>query len=142
MSLNLLIVDDSAVMRSMIVKTLRLSGVEVGELHQAPNGLEGLKVLAQHRIDLVLVDMNMPIMGGQEMIEKLRARPETAELPVIVVSTDGSAGCAEMAKEHGAHFVHKPFTPEMLRDKIREATGATKDENAGSQSVSSGGPDF
>lgn len=140
--MNLLIVDDSAVMRSMIVKTLRLSGIELGELHQAGNGLEGLKVIGAHPIDLVMVDMNMPVMGGQEMIEKLRAQPATADLPVIVVSTDGSAECAEMAKAHGAHFVHKPFTPEMLRDKIREATGAIQDESAGNQSVSSGGPDF
>lgn len=142
MSLNLLVVDDSAVMRSMIIKTLGLSGIAVGELHQASNGLEGLQVIEKNWIDLVLVDINMPVMNGQKMIEELRAKPETSKLPVIVVSTDGSEACEEMAQRHAAHFVHKPFTPETLRDTIRRATGATDDEIAGSQAVPSDGPDF
>jgi two-component system chemotaxis response regulator CheY len=141
-SLNLLIVDDSAVMRSMIAKSLRLSGIEVGDLHQSGNGLEGLRVIEENRIDLVLVDINMPVMGGPEMIEKLRARPETANLPVIVVSSDGSTGGKEMARHHAARFVHKPFTPEVLRDAIRQVMGATDDEIAGNRPVPSGGPDF
>ena len=69
MSLNVLVVDDSAVMRAMIIKTLRLSGLPLGEVHEAANGQEGLGTLDEHWIDLVLVDINMPVMNGEEMIE-------------------------------------------------------------------------
>lgn len=142
MSLNLLVVDDSAVMRSMIIKTLRLSGVELGELYEAANGLEGLRVLEANHVDLVLVDINMPVMNGEEMIEKMRANPETVFVPVMVVSTDGSAACQEMARRHGAQFVHKPFTPEKMRDMIRGMMGVTNDGIPESRAVSSDGPDF
>ena len=142
MSLNVLVVDDSAVMRSMVIKTLGLSGIATGEIHQACNGLEGLKLIEKNWIDLVLVDINMPVMNGQEMIEKLRANPDTADLPVIVVSTDGSAARVEMMQHHGARFVQKPFTAELLRDTILQVTGATHDELAGNRAVQSDGPDF
>ena len=87
MSLNILVVDDSAVMRAMIVKSLRLSGVPVSEVHQAANGEEGLQALDDNWIDLALVDINMPIMDGEQMIDRMRDNPETQNLPVIVVST-------------------------------------------------------
>jgi two-component system, chemotaxis family, chemotaxis protein CheY len=142
MPLNVLVVDDSAVMRQMIIKTLGLSGIPVGEIHQANNGLEGLKVIEKSWIDLVLVDINMPVMNGQEMIKELRSRSETASLPVIVVSTDGSVARIQMMQEHRAEFVHKPFTAETLRDKILKATGVTYEELTGSGTVQSDGPDF
>lgn len=142
MSLNVLVVDDSAIMRQMIVKTLGLSGIPVGEIYQAANGAEGLEMLEQHWIDLVLVDINMPVMNGQEMIERARERQELADMAVIVVSTDGSAMRLEMMRRHRAGFVQKPFTPEMLRDRILETMGATYEQLTGSGTCPSDGPDF
>lgn len=142
MALNVLVVDDSAVMRRMIVKTLELCGVPVGELHQAANGAEGLKVLQEHWVDLVLVDINMPVMNGEKMIERLRENAETRDTAVIVVSTDGSAARAEMLERQRAGFVHKPFTPEILRDAILRTTGASYDQLVGKPTLSSDGPDF
>jgi two-component system chemotaxis response regulator CheY len=142
MSLNVLIVDDSAVMRKVILKTLRLSGLALGELHEAGNGQEGLSVIAKNWIDLVLVDINMPIMNGQEMIETLRANPATEGLPVIVVSTDASASRVDMMRKHGAQFVHKPFTAEELRDKVFAVMGASHDELVDERAVQGDGPDF
>jgi two-component system chemotaxis response regulator CheY len=141
-ALNVLIVDDSAIMRQMIAKTLALSGIPVGEVHQASNGAEGLRALEEHWIDLVLVDINMPVMTGEEMILRLRENPETRGLAVIVVSTDGSAARVEMLQKAGAGFVHKPFSPETLRDRIVEVTGVTHDQLAGSGTASGDGPDF
>ena len=69
MAINVLVVDDSGVMRSMIIKTIRLSGLQLGEIHEAGNGREGLEALNQHWIDLVIADLNMPVMNGEEMIE-------------------------------------------------------------------------
>ena len=142
MSLNILIVDDSAVMRALIRKTIGLCGLPLGEVHQAANGLDGIRVIEQHRIDLVLVDINMPVMSGMEMVELLRSKPETKNLPVLVVSTDGSESRVEMILSQGAGFVHKPFTPEILRDKILQTTGATHAKSVEASTLSGDGPDF
>jgi two-component system chemotaxis response regulator CheY len=90
MSLNVLIVDDSAVMRAMIAKALGLTGLKIGEIVHAANGREGLEALETRWVDLALVDINMPVMNGQEMIERLRRQAAWSNLPVIVVSTEGS----------------------------------------------------
>src|ERR671923_2651259 len=116
MVLNILVVDDSAVMRAMLIKTLRLSGLPLNDIHEASNGEEALRLLDQHWIDLALLDINMPIMTGEEMLARVRQNPETAALPVIVVSTEGSETRIAALRQQGAEFVRKPFTPETLRE--------------------------
>jgi two-component system chemotaxis response regulator CheY len=123
MAVNLLIVDDSSVMRSMIVKALRMSGIDLGAIHQAGNGKEGLDRLDEHSIDLAIIDINMPVMNGEEMIDCMRSRSGTSHIPVIVISTEGSEARIEHLKEKGARFIHKPFTPERIRDAINELVG-------------------
>jgi len=140
--MNVLIVDDSAVMRAMILKTLRLSGETVGEVYQAANGQEGLNALAAHPVDLVFADINMPVMTGDQMIAQMRATEATKRVPVIVVSTDGSAECIEMMRQKGAGFVHKPFTPEILRDRIHEVMGVENVPQSAERVAQSDGPDF
>ena len=90
MAVNVLVVDDSGVMRSMIIKTIRLSGLQLGEIHQAANGREGLEALDQHWIDLVIADINMPVMNGEDMIDRMLERPEHKDIPILVISTEGS----------------------------------------------------
>ncbi len=123
MALNVLVVDDSSVTRAMIIKTLKIAGLPLGEIYQAANGQEGLDVLDEHWIDLALVDINMPVMNGEEMIQKLREIPEWENLPVVVVSTEGSQTRIERLQQRGAKFVHKPFAPEAIREIISEITG-------------------
>jgi two-component system chemotaxis response regulator CheY len=123
MALNVLVVDDSAVMRAMVIKTLKMIGLPIGELHQAADGAQGLSVLEQHWVDLVLVDLNMPVLNGEEMIARLRANPEFKDLPVVVVSTEGSATRIERLEQHDVTFVHKPFAPETIREVIKQITG-------------------
>ncbi len=125
MALNILVVDDSAVMRSMIIRTLQMSGVELGEVHQAANGQEALVVLDQHWLDLALVDINMPVMNGEELIECIRQKPAIADLPIVVISTEGSETRIERLQQHGAKFVHKPFTPETIQQIIQSVTEVT-----------------
>jgi two-component system, chemotaxis family, chemotaxis protein CheY len=122
MAINVLVVDDSAVMRSMIVKTLRMTGVPLGTIHEAGNGAAGLAVMQQHWIDLIMLDISMPVMRGDEMLERLRAQRELADLPVIVVSSERSEQRVTHMQELGAVFVHKPFTPEQLRAVIVSVT--------------------
>ena len=123
MPLNVLIVDDSSVTRAMIIKTLKMTGLPLGEIHQAGNGWEGLGLLEGNEIDLAIVDINMPVMNGEEMIATLRANPKWESLPVLVVSTEGSQTRIEQFHRYGAKFVHKPFSPEAVFKTIEDLTG-------------------
>ena len=128
MAFNLLIVDDSAVMRAMVSRVARMSGVPIAGILEASNGEEGLRAVRDHSVDLVLLDLNMPVMNGEEMLRRLRADPETETLPVIVVSTESSETRVHALEELGVAFVHKPFAPETLRDTILRVTGVTPDD--------------
>lgn len=123
MSLNILVVDDSAVSRSMVLKTLRLSGVPVGTIHQAANGQEALETLEHNWVDMILTDLNMPVVNGEELVHRVRANPLWQSLPVIVISTEGSQTRIARLTELGARFVHKPFSPEQLGGVVQEITG-------------------
>ena len=123
MSVNVLVVDDSGVMRSMIAKTMRMSGLQLGEIHQASNGREGLDAMNAHWIDLVIADINMPVMNGEEMIDRILENPEHKNIPIVVVSTEGSKTRVERLLQKGARFIQKPFTPEAIRDTVKDLLG-------------------
>jgi two-component system chemotaxis response regulator CheY len=142
MALNVLVVDDSAVMRAMIIRTLRLCGLPCNEIHEASNGAEALRLLEQHWIDLALLDVNMPVMNGEEMLTRVRQNPETADLPVIVVSTAGSDTRIAALRQLGAAFVHKPFAPEVLREAIVGVTGVSDEPGMADGTFTGSGPDF
>jgi len=143
MSLNVLIVDDSSVMRTMIKKTLKLSGLPVGEIFEAENGAVALERLDEHWMDLALVDINMPVMNGIDLIEEIRRRPAIADLVIMVVSTESSETRIEALRNMGVDFVHKPFTPEMIKQKIENLTGVCADAGQDdSPAVPDSGPDF
>lgn len=142
MAFNVLVVDDSAVMRTMIIRTLRLSGVELGEIYQAASGMEGLERLGNNWVDIALVDINMPVMNGEEMIDQVRQNPEMAELPILVVSTEGSDTRIERLRQKGAGFLHKPFSPEALRETILHITGVEDEHEYGNGSISGSSFDF
>jgi two-component system, chemotaxis family, chemotaxis protein CheY len=128
MPLNVLVVDDSSVMRSMVIRTLKMSGIPLNEIHQAGDGLQALDVLSKHWVDLALVDLNMPNMNGIELIDRVRQTPEIRDLPIIVVSTESSTTRIEMLKQKKVSFVHKPFSAEILRTVIIESTGVSPNE--------------
>ena len=142
MAFNVLVVDDSAVMRQMVVRTLKMSGLPLGTVLEAANGEEGLFVLQDQWVDLLLLDVNMPVMNGEEMLRRVRAAPETENLPVIVVSTEGSETRLAALHQLGASIVHKPFAPETLRDAILRVTGVTDVEYYGAVTVPDDGGDF
>jgi two-component system chemotaxis response regulator CheY len=123
MALNVLVVDDSAVMRSIIVKTLKLSGLPLGEIWEAKNGEEGLRVFEEKWVDLALVDIHMPVMDGEEMLTRLKQNVQYENLPVVVVSSESDPVKIEKMLKLGATFIHKPFTPEILREVIVAVTG-------------------
>jgi two-component system chemotaxis response regulator CheY len=118
MGINVLVVDDSQVMRMMLIRTLRLSGIELGELYEASHGVEALRILKNNWVNLAIVDINMPVMNGEELLERMRSDVLDSATPVIVVSTEGSKTRIDRIQQLGAAFMQKPFQPEQLRDLI------------------------
>ncbi len=124
MGLNVLVVDDSETVRDVIAKTFRLAGIPVNEFREASNGREALEVLESTWIDLVLSDINMPVMSGLEMVEKMSEEGLLRTIPVIIVSTEGSATRIDHLKSKGVcAYIRKPFTPELIREVVNEVLG-------------------
>lgn len=123
MAINVLIVDDSAVMRAMILKTMRMTSLLLGDIYQAADGRQGLKALNEHRIDLVLLDISMPVMNGEQMIDCMIEDPDLRDIPVVVISTEGSQTRIERLQRKGARFVHKPFSPEIFWNTVKDIFG-------------------
>lgn len=122
MALNILIVDDSETVRKVLVKMLGMTSLELGEIHQAGHGKEALEVLGEHWLDLVLTDINMPVMTGEELIMEMAKDHLLEGLPVVVVSTDGSMSRMNRLLETGIRgYLRKPFTPDSLEVAIRQA---------------------
>lgn len=110
-------------MRKMVIRVLGMSGLPIETVHEACQGQEALDVLSREQnINLGLFDVNMPVLNGEELVMQIRAEPKTAALPVVMVSTEGSAERIERLKKLGAAFIRKPFGPEALLDAIITAT--------------------
>ena len=117
--MNLLIVDDSAMMRNMIKRVLGMTDLRVGEIYEAGNGREALDVLETHDVEVLLTDINMPVMSGTELLRILAANPRWRSLRRVIISTDGStARRDEVAGLHVRCYLEKPFTPEVVRDVL------------------------
>jgi two-component system chemotaxis response regulator CheY len=124
MSYNILIVDDSKTIRSVIKKTLDIAGVPVGDLYEAENGKEALEVMNSNWIDLIFADINMPVMTGIEMIKKMSEDNMLDKTPVIIVSTEGSKTRIDDLLELGVRaYLRKPINPEELRNIVNEVMG-------------------
>jgi two-component system, chemotaxis family, chemotaxis protein CheY len=114
---DILVVDDSKVMREMIIACLR-SRADLS-FKQAASGLEAIERLSLERFDLLLLDLNMPDIGGIEVVEFVRGQDRLHDLPIIVVTTRGDEGSRARALTAGAsRFVTKPFTPEGLLAEV------------------------
>jgi two-component system chemotaxis response regulator CheY len=124
MELHVLIVDDSPAMRSFIRRVLELSGLEVGLCLEASNGEEALRLLEENWVDVVLTDINMPKMDGEEFLRRLAEHQVLRLIPVLVVSTDRTEGRIQKMLTLGAKgYVTKPFAPETLRGELEQSLG-------------------
>jgi two-component system chemotaxis response regulator CheY len=129
MALNILIVDDSVLTRKKIRHIIGMVDLEVGRFLEAGNGAEALKILDGSEVDLVLSDLNMPRMGGAEMVHRMRCNKATKSVPVVVVSTESkTTRVKELLAEGVKDYLHKPFTPEEFRDTIQTVWNKPKIE--------------
>ena len=126
MSCNVLIVEDSAILRTAIKKIVKIAGVGDDHIFEAGHGRDALAVLDTVWIDLVLLDLNMPIMDGEEFATELRKRPDLNDVTVVVVSTESNKDRLERMRRLGVvEALHKPFEPEALRRLITRELGVT-----------------
>ncbi len=124
MAMTILIVDDSTLTRKAIRRIIGMTDLEVGVVFEAENGAIALETLEKEKIDLVLADLNMPEMGGIEMIYRMRGNDATKEIPVVVVSTESSTTRIEGLLSDGVKdYLHKPFTPEEFKEVITKTVG-------------------
>jgi two-component system, chemotaxis family, chemotaxis protein CheY len=119
MDSDILVVDDSAAIRKILTRVLRQTGMAIQTIHEAGDGQDALEVMAQHRIDLVLSDINMPKMDGLQLLASLKASPQWQNIPVVMITTEGGeTKVAEAVKLGAAGYVRKPFTADQIKEKL------------------------
>jgi two-component system chemotaxis response regulator CheY len=124
MALNVLIVDDSPIVRSVVEKTLRVADLPLGTVLKAANGQEALDGLADSWMDLIFADIHMPVMDGMQLVEALQADQVLRTIPVVIVSTEGSTTRMEELINKGVKaYLRKPITPEQLRRVVEDVVG-------------------
>lgn len=115
---EVLVVDDSKVMREMVVACLR--AIEGATFSHAASGLEAIEQLSLKPYDLVVLDLNMPDIGGVEVVEFIRGQDTLRELPILIVTTRGDEGSRARVMAAGAsRFMTKPFQPESIVAEAR-----------------------
>ena len=143
MSFNLLIVDDSSSMRSVVKKIVGLSGVGVNQLLEAENGRKALEVLGGNWVDAVILDINMPEMNGLELLRRMSEDELMKNIPVLMMTTEASEAHIKTAFELGAKgFIRKPFLPEEVRKMLLGALGFDDKGDYGERERDTGGVDF
>jgi two-component system chemotaxis response regulator CheY len=121
---RVLIVDDSSVMRKIVGRSLRQAGLEILELLEASNGSEALTLARDNALDLILSDINMPLMDGLEFVRQLRRIESAKNIPVIMITTEaGEAHVVEAVSLGASGYIRKPFTPEQIKERVISLLG-------------------
>jgi two-component system chemotaxis response regulator CheY len=119
MPLDVLIVDDSAAIRKILQRVLAQTDVPINRILEAGDGKEALDLLRTEKINLVLTDINMPNMDGLQFLTEVRANDDWKDLPVLMITTEGSQAKVMEAAQLGATgYVRKPFTAEQIKEKL------------------------
>ncbi|MFC5306257.1 response regulator [Azospirillum picis] len=114
-------VDDSRTMRDMVSFTLRGAGYEVIE---AADGQQAMSAIATAKVDLVITDLNMPVMDGLTLIRKLRAIPAHRTLPILMLTTEADESKKAEGRSAGATgWIVKPFNPDKLVSVVQKVCG-------------------
>ena len=114
-----LIVDGSSVMRKIVERALHQAGLCVNTVFEASNGIDALDVLRNHRVNVILSDINLPRMDGLEFLRQLRKQNLAPDVPVIMITTESSEDHVREAIAAGAQgYIRKPFTAEQVKDRV------------------------
>lgn len=119
MAYNVLILDDSATMRSLIRKVLTIAGFDIGACFEGGNGREALKILETNWIDIILSDLHMPEMDGAAFLQTLRAHHLWHSIPVVLITAESRKDVVSPLLEHWVQgYIKKPFRPETIRTRL------------------------
>ena len=119
MAVDVLIVDDSAAIRKILQRILGRSGLVLRDILEAGDGAEALEKLKAHGVHLILSDINMPNMDGIQLLTELKSNAEFKNIPVIMITTEGSEAKVMEALRLGASgYVRKPFSAEQIKEKL------------------------
>ena len=119
MALDVLIVDDSAAIRKILQRILLHTNVSLGTVLEAGNGVEALELLKSNKVGLILSDINMPKMDGLQLLGQLKANSDYRDVPVVMITTEGSQTKVMEAVTLGAAgYIRKPFTAEQIKEKL------------------------
>ena len=123
MTKSVLIVDDSATMRKIIMRGIRQAGIDNAEFTEAGDGVEGLAAVDGNQFDLILSDVNMPNMNGLEFVREVSDKLD-APPPIVMITTEGSEEVISEAMSRGANgYLKKPFTPEKIQEILGPLLG-------------------
>lgn len=121
MSYRILIVDDSSVSRRIVCKAVGMSGLDVGEILEASNGKEALDLVGKTWVDIVLADINMPVMSGVEMVAEMAKSDFLATTPVVIISSEKGQERRDAMRSMGVSaYLAKPFRPEQIKQVVSE----------------------
>jgi two-component system chemotaxis response regulator CheY len=117
--IDILIVDDSAAIRKILQRVIRQADIPIGNVIEAGDGKEALEALKTQTVGLILSDINMPNMDGIEMLGHIKASETLKNVPVVMVSTEGSqAKVLEAVQLGAAGYVRKPFNADQIKEKL------------------------
>lgn len=130
MGYQVLIVDDSEIIRSVVKKSISMSGIDVARIFEAADGQEALAVMEKEWVDIVFADLNMPRMSGLELVNHMAKDNMLQNTPVVIVSSERSELRIEELKQQGVRaYIKKPFRPEDFRDVVTSILGSGEAEN-------------
>ena len=119
-----LLVDDSSVMRKIIERSLRQAGLELEKVVEASNGAEALAALHDNVVDLILCDINMPVMDGLEFVRQVQTVESAKGVPIVMITTEGSESHVVEALSAGARgYIRKPFTADQVKEHVLSLIG-------------------
>ncbi len=119
-----LIVDDSSVMRKIVERSLRQAGIDLEKVLEASNGAEALAALEGNSVDLILCDINMPVMDGLEFVRQAATVEGAKGVPIVMITTEGSESHVVQALSAGARgYIRKPFTADQVKEHVLPVLG-------------------
>jgi two-component system chemotaxis response regulator CheY len=117
---TILVVDDSAMMRKIVLRTLKMAEVEFETVLEAGDGVEALALLRAHTVNLIMCDINMPNMSGLELLTRIKQEKLALGVPVVMVTTEGSEPQVREAILAGAKgYIRKPFTLDHIKNNVK-----------------------
>jgi two-component system chemotaxis response regulator CheY len=122
---TVLVVDDSAMMRKVVLRTLKMAGVEFETILEAGDGQEALTCLRANKVELIMCDINMPVMSGLELLQAIKDEKLAIGTPIVMVTTEGSEPQVRQAILAGARgYIRKPFTVEHIENNVKPLLAA------------------